>query len=352
MNHPIYKLIDNILIQNNIINEKFILNPYFLDYLKEIIKIISLNKNKKIHNFIVKLLNKNDFFLQILINKIGVLLFNVIMEIYDEKNINLQKIFLLKKKIKMLEIKYNVLKIDWTEENILYYLNKIDWEELFKYPEIIRFYYNLMKKYKNSNNILKLLEKNLVKINWDELSCNIDAIDILEKNINNINWDKLSSNYNAIDILKNNMDKINWDELSLNKNAIELLKKNPNKINWKNISLNIKAIDIIEKNLDKICFEYLSLNPEAIHILKLNIDKINWDILSLNPKGLEILINYTDNINWELISISESIFKLNYDIMTKNFEFITEEIIAGALHPKRIVRLMYEYNFDIEEWFD
>ena len=38
--------------------------------------------------------------------------------------------------------------------------------------------------------------------------------------------------------------------------------------------------------------------------------------------------------------------------MSKNFEPLAEEIIAKALHPKRIDRLIKEYNFDFEDWFD
>jgi hypothetical protein len=41
-----------------------------------------------------------------------------------------------------------------------------------------------------------------------------------------INWNHLSSNKNAIIILENNLDKINWSYLSLNKNAIYILEKN------------------------------------------------------------------------------------------------------------------------------
>ena len=38
--------------------------------------------------------------------------------------------------------------------------------------------------------------------------------------------------------------------------------------------------------------------------------------------------------------------------MTINFELLAEEIVAKALHPKRIDRLMRDYNFDFEDWFD
>jgi hypothetical protein len=74
----------------------------------------------------------------------------------------------------------------------------------------------------------------------------------------------------------------------------------------------------------KIYWNYLSLNPAAIHLLEKNKDKIDWYILSLNP----------------------SIFTYDYERIKKNFEELGEEIIAKALHPKRIFRLIEEYGED------
>jgi hypothetical protein len=34
------------------------------------------------------------------------------------------------------------------------------------------------------------------------------------------------------------------------------------------------------------------------------------------------------------------------------FEPIAKEIIAVALHPRRIMRYMEKYNFDFDDWFD
>jgi len=50
----------------------------------------------------------------------------------------------------------------------------------------------------------------------------------------------LSLNPNAIPLLEENLDKIDWFNLSVNPMAIELLKQNP------------AAIDLLEKNPDKI----------------------------------------------------------------------------------------------------
>ena len=122
--------------------------------------------------------------------------------------------------------------------------------------------------------------------------------------VNKLNWNELSRNINAIELLKSNPDKIDWELLSMNKNAIELLKENPDKINWDILSLN--------------------LNPEAIELFKENQDKINWKYLSINPL----------------------IFTYDYEKIKKNFEELAEEIIAKALYPKRIFRLIEEYGED------
>ena len=129
-------------------------------------------------------------------------------------------------------------------------------------------------------------------------------MELLKANPNKIDWDMLSINKNAIELLKENPEKINWDMLSINKNAIELLKANPDNINWKYLSRN--------------------LNPDAIELFKENQDKINWNYLSFNPL----------------------IFTYDYEKIKKNFEVLGEDIIAKALHPKRIFRLIEEYGED------
>jgi len=112
--------------------------------------------------------------------------------------------------------------------------------------------------------------------------------------------------------------------LSINKNAIELLKANPDKINWKYLSRNENAIELLKENKHNIYWEYISDNENAIELLIDNQNKIDWDMFSLN---------------W-------SIFTYDYEKIKKNFEVLGEEIIAKALHPKRIFRLIQEYGED------
>jgi len=111
----------------------------------------------------------------------------------------------------------------------------------------------------------------------------------------------LSINPNAIDLLKANQDQIDWNMLSTN--AIDLLKANPNKLNW----------------------YYLLRNENAIHLLEANQDKINWIRLSKNP----------------------CIFELDYNFIKNRMNIIKEELIAKAMHPKRI-QLWIDSGIDIE----
>ena len=48
----------------------------------------------------------------------------------------------------------------------------------------------------------------------------------------------MSKNHNAIHILEKNLDKIDWSELSVNPNAIHLLENNLNKVNWHTVWVN------------------------------------------------------------------------------------------------------------------
>ena len=50
--------------------------------------------------------------------------------------------------------------------------------------------------------------------------------------INKLDWDELSCNPNAMHLLEAYPEKIDWQYLSSNPNAIHLLKANPMKINW------------------------------------------------------------------------------------------------------------------------
>jgi hypothetical protein len=77
-----------------------------------------------------------------------------------------------------------------------------------------------------------------------------------------------------------------------------------------------------------------------------NQNKINWDKLSLNSNAIELLKENPKKIDWFYLSLNPAIFTYDYEKIRKNFEELGEEIIAKALHPKRIFRLIEEYGED------
>jgi hypothetical protein len=74
------------------------------------------------------------------------------------------------------------------------------------------------------------MENNIVILNW---ILNRNAI--LENRFEKVNWDQTSSNLNAIELLENNYDRIVWSHLSSNPNAIHILEQNTR------ISDNVKS---------------------------------------------------------------------------------------------------------------
>ena len=53
-----------------------------------------------------------------------------------------------------------------------------------------------------------------------KISANMDYI--LEKNLTKVDWWNLSSNPNAIHILEKNLDKVDWKELSANPSIFQI----------------------------------------------------------------------------------------------------------------------------------
>jgi hypothetical protein len=94
--------------------------------------------------------------------------------------------------------------------------------------------------------------------------------------------------------------------------------------------------------------EYISSgNSNAIELLNANLAKIDWRILSKKSNTINLLIESPkrnmDKINWSNISSNPT---YDYQKIKKDFEELGEEIIAKALHPKRIFRLIAEYGED------
>jgi len=53
-----------------------------------------------------------------------------------------------------------------------------------------------------------------------------------------------------------------------------------------------------------------------------------------------------NKLNWSYLSCNPGIFNYNYQQMRNSNLDLKEEIIAKALHPKRILRLIKEYGED------
>jgi hypoxanthine phosphoribosyltransferase len=122
-----------------------------------------------------------------------------------------------------------------------------------------------------------------------------------------------------------------------------------------------KAIELLIENIDKLTdFGWITLsyntNSKAIQLLKNNLDKLknNYKVLSYteNPYIIDILKENQHFIFWDVLSDNPNIFKLDYEQMKKNFEPLAKEIIEATCNPNRIARLVKQYNFDFEDWFD
>jgi hypothetical protein len=87
----------------------------------------------------------------------------------------------------------------------------------------------------------------------------------------------LSSNRGALSLIEKNLDKVNWSQLSTNPSAIHILEENPDKIDWFYLSENPAAIHLLQHADDY----QLCKNPNAMHLL--NKDAIDWFYLSFNP---------------------------------------------------------------------
>jgi hypothetical protein len=248
-------------------------------------------------------------------------------------------------------------------------------------------------------NAVPFLEKHIDKVSWTALSRNPKAIHILEKNLDKLDetcWGYIEMNKNAIPIIESNLDKINWimiyrnpsaihliekqfakdqsyitiwGQLCLNENAMPIIEKYPDKIWWESLSMNPSAIPFLEKNLDKIkwselcrnvngipliekCLasrritladlnsQYLSWNINAIPLLEKHPELIDWVELSANVNAFPLLEKNPDKICWMMLSINPGIFELDYDVLKQRIQIYKEDLIAAAMHPRRIKKIM------------
>lgn len=260
----------------------------------------------------------------------------------------------------------------------------IDWHALSSNPDAI-----------------EILETNEDKIDFEELSGNPNAIEILRRNEDKICWFKLSINENAFKLLYENQDKIDWNSIGLNRNPLvikRIIGNNLDKdISWIALSQNNndEALELLMINFDKIEWIYFSSNSndKAIELLNMNRDKINWTNFCYNPneKIISILIENLEEVDWNSIYFNsnekikymmekynpfnkrlistirqlrgmyyeeveeytfKSVFKYDYEKMRKNFEDFEEDLLKAVLHPRRVMRNLELYGYDLDDMFD
>ncbi len=196
----------------------------------------------------------------------------------------------------------NIKKINWYELS----KNKAAIHLLEKYPDKIIYSYLL-----SENPIaFHILQKNQDKIDWSHFSSNTNplCLNLFQKNLDKLNWLILSRNPIAIPILEQNPNKIDWYYLSENPSAIHLLEKNIDKINWKNLSKNtsINLFDkkLLDNNIDKLDFVLLSQNPSAINILEDNIHRIDWTHLCYNTSAIKLIEENMEKVYFGIVYLN------------------------------------------------
>ena len=386
---PIYKLFDWIPFNEVCYSYDFILNEKPTDDETEILRITRLynilfkeifkkfpniiNENNKLNGSVENLINRigmclYDFIIWTVLNKMSDIIYSLPIRnlIYKLNWYGLSKnpnaICILEQNLDKININHlsrnnNPDAIDILEkimETVGWY-NFSSWSSLCANPHAMRIINKNLDKVdwnilSANPSAIYILEKNLDKVNWFFLSSNLNAIHILEQNLDKVDWMGLSANPNAIHLLEQNLDKVVWTVLSTNPNAIHILEQNLDKVDWRPISGNINAIHIIEQNLDKVDWCILSGNPNAIHILENNLHKVNWSILSTNKNAIHILKQNIIKIDMNFFVGNQGIFTCDYAKMKERIELngFKEELVLKVFHPRRLMSICNEYNIEFD----
>jgi len=225
-----------------------------------------------------------------------------------------------------LTLKENQNKIYWD----LFVSNPEAMEHIKKYSHILDFDWDEVVELLNNpnNEAIEIIDTQLhdeiyddLPVVWNWLSSNPGAVQLLEKKYYNfIVWSQLSKNPDpqAVHLLESNIDKIHWPNLSGNKNAIGILLKYPHKIDWRIFSSNTNpiAIKMLEENPDKIDWCNLTRNSSAIHLLEANPDKVVWSNILLN----------------------KNIYDYDYTKMKINMDVLREELMMNVWKPSRVMK--------------
>lgn len=271
--------------------------------------------------------------------------------------------------------------IEWSENLILKYKNKIEGEDVWLELTLKSFWtIPLIEKYKENINWQYftlnhkivwseyLVDKYIDKWDWKFWSPNINLFwtpEIIDKYINYWSWGSLSSNFNFdcdFDLIERFVDKWDWNLISKNSKFpwnLKLIEKFSDYIYWENIIYlyenieidnaiieienylilsNILDCNIIELNekyngrgfefvpvLNKSnLFNYLSGNYKmnwTDELIEKYEDYWDWKKISLNPKILwssDLIEKYSEKLDWKLLCLND--FPWTIQLITK-FKF-------------------------------
>jgi len=181
----------------------------------------------------------------------------------------------------------------------------------------------------------------------------------MDKIVDEIDWEYFSEYSNAIHLLEKHKDKIDWSLLSRNPNAFAFIRTKPPQNKFGLICLQTPTREICwKKHIDTVMNRFdwsdLSRNPSAIALLERNFDKIDWYELSANPNARRLLEQNQDKINWySFTEYNPCLLIYDYDAMKKATSLFHEELIQKVLHPRRLMKYLEQYNYDIasEEYY-
>ena len=125
-------------------------------------------------------------------------------------------------------------------------------------------------------------------------------------------------NPGAIRLLEKNLEKVNWMNLSANPAAVHILEANPEFICWRQLPINDGALSLIETidfTQDYLMCTRMCQNPAAIHLIE-KFETKSYLFLSENP----------------------NIFEYDYQGMKDSRVDLFKELVEAQFHPKHIDR--------------
>lgn len=218
------------------------------------------------------------------------------------------------------------------QHKIIYFfeknLHKIDWQQLSQNQAITEDFF----------------ERHIRKVSWYTLSENEGlSLKFFEKHINNVNWYNLSGNsVTTLDFWYKHINKINWGYLPRNRSIPEtFLCENLKKFD-KDIVARYGSEKIVEKylyliNLDwSVVVQNRNLSIEFFEKYIYKMRRTHWAHLWRNPAiTIKFIIKHINEIIWEYLSynpsitlefVKEHIDKINFKELSRN-TVITEEFV-------------------------